>query len=251
MTAAAEMGLATVSSVLRASDIQDLKWFFATGGLGAFRASTMGMMLERAELFAYQARTCHKCGGCGFVPAGKAQSRQLTEYQAWTLGLIGIAANTLPPLADKQCPECRGMGYIARKSPTHNRGAVTARPTGSSVTGGSADAMPEGASLARLGLVSRRLAAVPSAAADALEAYYAPGGGTWVALWHMVPAGKTMLRGNQLKLPPAQFWANRRAEQEQKRDANRERQFREADEQAQGLLEAAARAWNEMLAGAA
>jgi hypothetical protein len=157
---------------------------------------------------------------------------------------IGINAPDLPPMLDRVCPECDGCGYHARYlSGAH--GPLTARMTGSSVRsklGGSY--CPDAADL----IVGSRLAGVGNvhqASREALECYYAPDGNTWVAVWHLTPAGKTMLRGRKISaLRHREAFANLIDEQSRKPTANRKLQFQAADEQSRELLTLARRIWN-------
>lgn len=239
-----------VSDVLRQRDVLDLKWYFSCGGADKFRASTMGAMLDRASLYASTTEPCGRCQGVGFV-ARNPVDRHLTEHQAMLLGLLDFAeVRTLPPLADMPCAYCGSSGLRVRKTSSRKAGAEpSARPTGSSIRGGSSDGMPADADLARMGLVARKLSLLPKGAVEVLEAYYSPGGGTMESLWALTPAGKTMLKSNGLELPHYQFFANKRAEQQREFCPTREAVFRAADEQASERHAAACQAWN--MAGAA
>lgn len=267
-----QLQLERVSGVLSATDAADIRWYFQSGGLDQFSVSSMAGMLARAELFAFTARPCERCGGSiakwiagsGFE-CSKTIGRAPTDYEAALLKILEIDLDgLLPPAGDKVCRDCDGRGWTLAQRYRHSNAPLTARPTGSSIKsgiGGSIDL--DGADLVRLGAVTSRIAAaraIHSQAQDVLRAFYAPNAvlqfdssgkekavridGTLLALWHMVPAGKTLLRQNGLKLPPAAFFANERSRQTDAPTAKRDSQFKSCDAQAAELLSDVCRAWN-------
>lgn len=108
--------------------------------------------------------------------------------------------------------------------------------------------------LAFLGRVSHRIRTVlemegGEAAIEALGCYFAPDGGTIAALWHLVPAGKKLLRNNPQKLHHSLLFTNLRNAQAEKPDPNRALLFEAADKQSLRLYQHACEFWN--LAGPA
>lgn len=259
-------------------DQELLRWYYRTGGLGHDTASATARAIALLEQRRRVAVACRRCGGdpatdrpgTGFVDSatGRAPERP-SEGQTDLLALLEIE---LPQLGDAVCPSCGGRGWrvgarsvgrarqiaalVPPLSPFRLRrtgapGTPTAWPTSASHEGQAAAVERSVVSLARLGEVSRRLRAVREGGELgrlcelALEAYFSPDGGSIAALWHLTPAGRTMLRHNPHKLSPAQLFANLRNEQRDKRNPSRQAQFDAADEQSRALLARACSAWNE------
>jgi hypothetical protein len=252
------VSLALVSSVINANDAADLRWYFRSGGLGVFAQSPTAALMARLEMFGKTARPCERCGGdpvrwnggSGFEASRPASAP--TERQQAYLRLLEIdIPDLLPPAGDRVCRDCEGRGWTLPRFRTHATGKLTAQPMGSSKKGGGGGVEVDATDLARLGRISGRLSGVrgqqgPLPATAALEAYYSPDGGSLGALWHLVPAGKTMLRTNPQRLPPAQFFQNLRATQSEKPNEKRAAQFRAAEEQARELNDASCRLWNKL-----
>jgi hypothetical protein len=246
--------LEKTSAIIRPSDAADLRWFCKCGGMGVFQPSPTAALMQRLEMYAKTARPCENCGGdpvkwnagYGFVASSRSKGRRPAAYEL--LQLLNLDADgLLPPEPDLLCPKCQGKGWVVRGSRSRATSSVTVKSTGSSKKGGGSGVAIQDADIARLGLVSRRLSAVGEVAPvarAALEAYYAPDGGDTVALWYLVPAGKTMLRDNPQKLHPLAFFANLRAEQSERPSPKRKAQFDGAQKQALELFEASCRVWN-------
>ncbi len=245
---------ATVAVIIRNEDRKDLQWYYRTGGLELFAHSPTQALLERANLYNRTAKPCGRCGGdearwisgTGFVNSKKAQ--EVSDHQDQLLSLLGI---DLPAAAgDRLCPDCDGRGWALPKRQTRSTEAITARPTGSSKKGiGAASANVGDANMARLGHVSKALAQVRDReggipAELALSSYFSPDGGSLLALWWLVPSGKTMLRVNPHRLPAKQLFANLIDQQNETPIEKRYRQFEAADKQANDLLEFALQLWN-------
>jgi hypothetical protein len=249
--------LEKASAIIRPSDAADLRWFRKCGGMGVFQPSPTAALMQRLEMYAKTARPCENCGGdpvkwnagYGFVASTRSKGRKPAAYEL--LQLLELDADgLLPPEPDLLCPKCSGRGWVVRGSRSRATTSVTVRSTGSSKKGGGSGVAIQDSDIARLGLVSRRLSAVSDVAPvarAALEAYHDPDGGDAVALWFLVPAGKTMLRGNSQKLHPLAFFANLRAEQAAKPSPKRQAQFEAAQKQATELFEASCRVWNSVV----
>lgn len=125
-----------------------LSWYF-TAGASAFERSTMGPMLDRAELYALK-RTQSRCRRC---------SRQATpgilEDGAW-------------------CPKCHGTGYVQSRVDHAERSEdeLPVNETRSSEGGYT----PDDATMTRYAIISRRLSLLPKLWQDALESYHGPKG---------------------------------------------------------------------------
>jgi hypothetical protein len=255
----------TLSPRIEPHDQEDLRWYFRDGLKRLERPSNMQQQLDRLSLYYHRARPCQRCGGdaqsgtsgTGFVPGkptveidpktrlpkyGCSPGRAPTSDEVEHLATLDIP----PPIGEGLCPKCKGRGWVEGRRGSGND-PQTARPTGSSKKGGGSASSDEGAeSLARLGKVSRRLGDVEQAswvARAVLEAYYAPDGGDLGALWHLTPAGKTMMRDNPQGLPRQQLFANIRAQQAEKPKDGRRQQFEAAGEQARELLNHAIETW--------
>lgn len=269
MSAAQEIGtpsaldaLAKVSAVIRSSDAEELRKYFRQGGLSVFNGSPTAALMARLSMFGQTARPCEACGGdvarwiggSGFVPS-RPKPRETTEKQRALLAALDIFVpddGLLPPAGDTVCRPCEGRGWALPRYRTHGRAPVTARPTGSSKTGGGGSAVDvKETDMALMGRVSGRLDKVRIAqgevpAAAALERYYGPDGGTLASIWELTSSGKTMLRKNPAKLPPTQLWQNLRNEQAAKPTDGRRQQFEAADHQAESLYRASCTIWNEV-----
>jgi hypothetical protein len=233
-----------LSRLSHPSDAAELRWYFSSGGLGMFQASTMGSMLERASMFAFGGNDCEQCGGCGFVPSNPKKWREATDWQRQMLEFVGIAEkDLLPPLADRVCGDCQGLGWIPRESRANARSPLTARLTGSSKRGGGGGVDVGHVNIARLGAVSSRLSAIDPRHAVILEAYYGPAGGALVALYAFTPAGHKLLRKNPQKLQPRQLIENEVAEELKRSEPQRKSLLAAAEEQASELHGEACTAW--------
>jgi len=244
------------SAIIPASDAEDLRWYFRSGGLAVFAQSPTAALLARLEMFGKTARPCERCGGdverwnggTGFE-ASKVPTAPSDKQRAYLALLELDVPDLMPLMGDRVCRDCDGRGWALPRFKTHSTAQLTARPSGSSVSdcGGFEIDVTD---LARLGRVSGRLANVRALQdrapiAPALDAYFSPDGGNLGALWHLVPSGKTMLRTNPQRLPPQQFFSNLRAAQSEKPSEKRAAQFRAAEEQATELFTACGRLWNQ------
>lgn len=253
--AASVLGMARMSPSISSDDAVDLRWYFSVHGLAVLDHSSFGAQLARAELFYRCATPCLRCGGnferdepgCGFVAT---KERPGTSRGAELAALLEVYGPELPPAPDAPCPECGSTGWSLRVTRSNAHGPLTARPTGSSIRDGGGVQVSD-ANVHRLGVMTRRLRRVVELAplaVDVLERFYGPsradGGGGMLALWDMTGPGRSLLRGNSLDLDPPRYFANLRAEQDQKRNPTRAKQFREADKQAGELLTLASKVWN-------
>ncbi|HTJ17807.1 MAG TPA: hypothetical protein VL494_13600 [Steroidobacteraceae bacterium] len=269
MSAAPEIGfpsavsaLAKTSSVIKASDAEELRRYFRQGGLSVFNGSPTAALMARLSMFGRTAHPCPDCGGdvkrwiggSGFV-ASSPKPREMSERQRALLAALEIFVpdGLLPPADDTVCRTCEGRGWSLPRHRTHSRAPITARPTGSSKRGHAGSAVDVNESdMALMGRVSGRLDRLRLAQGDlpasaTLEAFFGPDGGTLGALWHLVASGKSMLRKNPNKLPPQQLWQNLRAEQSEKPTDGRAAQFKAADEQATALFQASCLLWNQVV----
>ena len=244
------------SDVISSDDAEDLKRHFKLGGLDSFARSTAGGMLERAEMFSCGTKPCVRCGGhvsmrdgdieyggCGFIPSQEKTKQAASRKQAEMMKLMDIDVSTIPLAADEVCPDCNCKGWVAAgKRP---QGPLTARPTKSSVNAEPSCYMAD-VNLQTMAICSRRLTladALFSLASIVITCYLEPGGCVGL-LWHLTPAGKTMLRKNKNETTPQMFFASMRVAQDLNRDKNVAAQFLAADEQAAQLLAVASQAWN-------
>lgn len=245
------------SAVIPASDSEDLRWYFRTGGLAVFAQSPTAALLARLEMYGKLARPCERCGGdpdrwtggSGFE-ASKAPSAP-TEKQREFLALLELEVPELIAMGDRVCRGCDGRGWALPRFRTHSTAPLTARPSMSTKWREAGGVEIDATDLARLGRVSGKLSGIRARQgeapfAGALEAYFSPDGGSIGALWHLVPSGKTMLRTNPQRLPPQQFFANLRAAQAEKPNDKRRSQFEAAEQQASELFAGCGRLWNEI-----
>lgn len=250
-------------SVISATDEADLRWYFASGRRQIEGRSNFGAMLDRLEHFGIHARPCLKCGGnnavldadgntvtpekdgSGFVWSTKEwKNREMLRKLGLLKGNIADAWQ-----GDLVCKTCRGRGVVpGKRRGGSSRGWLTMKAKGTPPSATEADTGGD-ASLARLGYVSRlldRVKAVSPAAHQLLEAFYSPGGESEACLWHLTPAGKTMLRRNSENLPERQFFANERNRQAENPNTERKLLFQAADHQAADLRVHMVRTWCEV-----
>lgn len=149
--------------------------------------------------------------------------------------------------ADQWCRNCRGRGWVGTDL-AHQRGELTARPTGSSIKGNSGFDLGD-AAMERLGRVAVRLSrirVIDPRHVEVLAAYYAPQSGGCQALWGLTPAGKTLLRQNPSKVEGVsdeQLFADIVAAQRASGDPKLAAQLLAAHQQARELIDAAHDAW--------
>jgi hypothetical protein len=244
-----------ISDVLEESDAIDLKWYFRVGGLAIFSSSTMGPMLERAELLGSHARGCRSCGGdpvrciggTGWTVGRKPRKTTVTGAEV----ALARWAKTLYRqrlFADEPCRKCGGTGWRPAGRRVVPRDLQTARLMGSSVkrAGGPSATVRH---LEVLAIVGRRLDQIGPHHAATFLAYFDEDGGSVLAVWALTAAGRTLLRRNSHDLDPVRFFENERLDQEQHRDAGRQALFDTADEQAADRISRASHAWNSLKLG--
>lgn len=258
-------------SIIPVADGMDLRWFLASGGLGVFAKSTCGSMLMTAEFYAYETRECRACMGSGWVASQKAKrDPRPGELSAMAMELLFGSGPTspevlqwvaehkelkLPPRCDRVCPRCEGRGFRAQRVSQHRAATTpTVRQTGNSKPLGPAYPDIDEAGMEKRGKVVSRLATYDKLDHNcgvALLEYYAPNSECLESLWHLVPIGRAMLKKNDMRLPPYQFWRNERERLMLGPNPQMQAKFREADAQAQALLERCGKLWNLMLAAQA
>ncbi len=242
-----------VSDVLDDFDAQDLKWYFKVGGLAMFSSSTMGPMLERAEMQGSHARGCRACGGdpkrniggTGWTVGKKPKVTKVTPEQ---LAIAQWAKDIFRQriFADEPCRKCSGTGWRPAGRRVVPRALQTARPMGSSVKKSSGGGSVLVKHMEVLAIVGRRLDQIGPEDAATFLAYFDDDGGSIMAVWALTPAGRTLLRRNSTDLDPVRFFENQRLDQEQHKDAGRQALFDAADEQAASRISRASLKWNSL-----
>jgi hypothetical protein len=189
------------------------------------------------------------------------------EQERWIRGEARrLAQEERDGVTERGCLECRGTGWIGEQL----RHRLTARPTctdGSGhVVGGLENLDPldvhstgssrhgEGGydvgdvAMFAIGRITRRLGRVylrdPNLAL-ALARFFAPQSGGALALWDLVPAGRTLLKQQGDGMTAAQTYQELAAKQRETQDARLGRQLAEAREQARALADRALLAWVE------
>jgi len=189
------------------------------------------------------------------------------EQERWIRGEARrLAQEERDGVTERGCLECRGTGWIGEQL----RHRLTARPTctdGSGhVVGGLENLDPldvhstgssrhgEGGydvgdvAMFAIGRITRRLGRVylrdPNLAL-ALARFFAPQSGGALALWDLVPAGRTLLKQQGEGMTAAQTYQELAAKQRETQDARLGRQLAEAREQARALADQALAAWVE------
>jgi hypothetical protein len=241
---------AEISDVLDDFDAAELRWYVKVGGLALLSSSTMGPMLERAQLHSSHARGCRSCGGdpvrniggTGWTIGKRSRASRLTPTE---LAIAKWAKSKLRRqlLADTPCGKCQGTGWRPAGRRVVPRARQTARPMGSSIKKSSGPSVTV-RHMEVLAIVGRRLGLVGPKHAATFLAYFDEDGGSTLGLWALTPAGKTLLRRNHSDLDPVRFFENERLDQERHRDAGRLALFEAADAQAAELLSRASFAWN-------
>lgn len=239
----------------------ELRWYFEHGVARLEQSSNTLDQLERLAFYFHAARPCRACGGKWARVAADGTVLQvevpgtgfITSTEEWRQrrALARLLGHELKLPGDATCQKCGGTGWRPGGK-RRARGPITARPTGSSVKGNGAPSTGGNDSLRKLGRLDGQLARLRRADPEAyatLEAYYCPAGVEMklTSLWHLVPAGKTMLRGNDAGLTPRQFFENLSERQQKRPDPNRHLQFQAADRQAREKLEQAQHAWTALL----
>lgn len=250
-------------SAISGTDEADLRWYFSVGRRQIEGRSNFGAMLDRLQHFGSSSKPCRACGGkkatldkdgnvltpervgSGFVWSSEDWARRKMLQK---LGLLtGAMADAWK--GDLVCSRCKGRGVISGRRGGGSRNSWLTMKVKSPQSSQSDTDTGGDASLARLGYVSRLIDRVRSRCSRAtaiLEAYYSPGGGSEACLWHLTPAGKTMLRRNNLGLPERQFFANERNRQVEDHNTERELLFRAADQQAAELRTYMLEVWCEV-----
>lgn len=250
---ALQMRLLLASQVISSADATDLRSYFGSNGMASIDRSPFAAMQARAELFRGYRLPCVKCGGVRAKKGGSTHEKKgcglvCDRRQLWQLRRYRLLPDT-----DEKCKACKGTGWIVRGTHRRRRGAITARPTGSSVMVSSAPSMSMSDSdVHLLGSVDRRLAVAESlwpGATRVLELYYGTqlvdGGRRLATLWQLTPTGKRMLAKNKVAgLDPDRFFQNERDAESNKPDQRKRDLFRAADREAAELRANAARAWN-------
>lgn len=243
------------------TDEADLRWYFSVGRRQLDGKSNFGAMLERLEQFGTHTRPCKKCGGKAatfgdegeMISPEKNGSGFVWSSDDWerrkTLKRLGLLKGSMADAwnGDLVCEYCKGRGVVkCRRSGSSGWSAMKVKK----VTSAPVDADTGGdASLARLGYISRLLDRVKSVSPRAyaiLESFYSPGGESEACLWHLTPAGKTMLRRNDQGLPERQYFANERNRQAENPNTERALIFKAADSQAHLLRSHMAEVWCEV-----
>lgn len=208
-------------------------------------------------------KSCPECDGHGWVASRKYAKRRkegLSDSQRDLLALIEVYETRVSmPAFDRMCLKCKGLGVVERETKHRARGRVTARSTGSSVKQFRPySSLHLGEWLYDVSRAYRKVAALVSAdpwAVHVLDCFFEEAGNGWkkcleardlTALWHLTPAGRTLLRQAGAGVMPAKFWQNLKHEQREKRSAKLERQFAACQEQAGGLWDKTVGAWVEL-----
>jgi hypothetical protein len=236
-----------------------------------------------------EVRACGRCGGNeeSRRPGSGFRSEKQRGANPALLALLRKLDKENPDLpaapdGDTVCRDCSGSGWVtdattkARRSQTsrlidrrlaksgrhypatplvYRADEWAAQPTGGSCDGGDRQGFSIGESdMALIGRVSKRLQHVqehegPAPARAGLELFFAEGSNGMLSLWSLCPAGKVLLRGNQRRLPPEQFFQNLREQQRTKPTDDRGVLFEAADFQAGTLHRIGCRLYNEARLG--
>ena len=212
--------------------------------------------------------------GCGWVIAAEKgrterqrrehrKRRELSDAARVFFESIGENPDELDPLRDTTCPSCDGFGTIPRRAPQASRGAVTARPTGSSVPIDREGGYCLAEHALRLGCLKAGRYLAQLRGLDAREGTrHALVLEVWiehrseVPLWLLTPSGPALVRRAGLVVDDARDLEhllkavdNERAAEVTSPSTERTRLLRACAEDARGLLRAAARAWNDIVPG--
>lgn len=260
------------SNTIPRDDLKELFQYYERWIDRMEQPSTMGAQLEKLAFFAHRLRPCVDCGGdrkkwiggSGFITSSKQHELlKLLEDSHTIPGDIECPTCCRPRRPDWLKPEVmsqeewdsmpRQPGWVlgGRRA----RGPQTVRRTGSSKKGCGVPSTGGDESLATIGRLLRLLRLVHRIrpiSTEVIGEYCSPGGRSIDCLWHLTPAGKTMLRKrNDRDLSHQQFFENERERQRRNQDTNLAVQIEKAREQSQKLWDQAGEDWNEALDKAA
>jgi|GEM_PF-4713897 len=151
------------------ADQATLSWFLSHG-LAAFERSTMGPMLDHAELYGHGSV---KCGGC--------RGQGIRQNGDW-------------------CDKCKGTGAFPFELDRRNRSPEELPVDETQGSGGGY--VPDDTVMTRYAVVSRRLSRLSAESRLAIEAHQGPQGDRCslepghrlIAVYPLVPAGKKLVR---------------------------------------------------------
>jgi hypothetical protein len=237
-----------------------LRDYFRLGGLARFDKSPMANMLANAEMFSAYLSPCIYCGGkrhkddpsldtggTGFVGDTTKWTPAMFKRINGMLSRMGM--NGVDVHSGIDCPVCKCSGWVTTGGRKKSGQEITARPTGSSAPGNGNDNGIDVA-LGTCAFVERILDradvlfvhTTPVLASCYGTQNYGP-----IGVWHMTPAGKTLLKRNGKDKDPVIFFIELRTEEDGKRTKILSEQLKAADEQARAAIDTAHRAWNAAL----
>jgi hypothetical protein len=196
---------------------------------------------------------CNRCDGTGWILGRRKRHwRDVKMFYVSYRHVNGVRGplRWVGPLTHAEAEQkfealSREYCEVAMAKGRSRSDGFDAMPTGSTVREGSGggDELSTYRAAVTGGRLDRMRAKWPLSA-DVMDSWYGEDGGVLAALWPYTPPGKTLLRRNQQKLPPVQYFINERADAEAKQDRQRLALFDKADEQARELLVAVKTLWN-------
>lgn len=248
--------------VIDRDDIDQLRLYFRLDGMSSFTKSPLGGMLDNAMLYSPNYRPCVFCGGKrhgvnedgtaigediggrGFlVNVAKWSKDKRERYEKRAKGKCDGESHPIVDNAD--CVVCGTRGWI-RTSRFYSKSKLTAQPRADAgihrETSLNVDVQI--GTCAIVGSILDRADVLFPLSTAALASVYGRDNYGSIGLWHLTPAGKTMLRGNSENMQPELYFANVRNKNHDQKSKNVTAQLELADEQSEWLIKTAKRSWN-------
>lgn len=235
-----------------ASQLRD---YFRLGGLARFERSPMGDMLSNADTFSANVAPCLYCGGVR-DKENPGNDRGgigfLGDTSTWTDKMHARIRKAAAALGDMElkvesgctCPVCRGKGWVTTGRIAS--GEITARPSltasHGAERGGNTDV--EIGTCAKVEAILDKADVLFQLTTSVLCCKFMDGALGSIAVWHLTPSGKTLLRRNAKDTEFVLFFMQLRGANSEQKNKTMAKQLTAADQQAKLLIEYAGKAWN-------
>lgn len=240
--------------------VTQLKDYFRLGGLARFEKSPLATQLYRAEMYASNIAPCLYCGGtrhsedpsldvggAGFIMMLSSLTPTMLSRVKREIGRE--AASTIQLTDGVDCPVCNKTGWVVTSRRKSGGEQLTAKPNGMASPGMTHDsdidvALGTCAFVARI--IDKADVLFPMTT-TVLASCFGPVNYGSIGVWHLTPAGKTLLRRNSTYKDEVLFFVGLKNEAEAKCDKTLSAQLKAAETQASAAIDAAYKAWNAAL----